>query len=63
MSAEIIKFPRRKVIQPVTLRITDQHMLDIQFKVQTLEEIEAEILRDELYDSIRVVLRQEGLIE
>jgi len=59
----VIPFPRRKRIQPVTLRITDQHMLDIQFKEQTEEEILAEILRDEREDEIRRVLRQEGLIE
>jgi len=59
----VIPFPRRKRIQPVTLRITDQHMLDIQFKEPTEEEILAEILRDEREDEIRRVLRQEGLIE
>ena len=63
MSAEIIKFPGRKVIRPATLRIPDQHKLDIEFKVQTLEEIEAEIMLQELDDAIRVVLREEGLIE
>ena len=63
MTAEIIKFPGRKRINPNEFRITDDRRSNIRYKQQTLEEIEAEIRRDELDEAIRVILRHEGLIE
>ena len=39
MTAEIIKFPGRKRINPNEFRITDDRRSNIRYKQQTLEEI------------------------
>jgi hypothetical protein len=59
----VIKFPGRKRIIVDDYRLTpDQAVAVGQWAEQTLEDIEAEIMRDDLDDAIRRVLREEGLI-
>ncbi len=61
--SNVIQFPGRKRIIPDEFRITDDNRANVQFKEQTLEEIEDEIALQVLDDAIRLVLREEGLIE
>lgn len=60
----VIPFPGRKRIIVEDYRLTPDQVVAVgAWATQTLEEIEAEIMRDDLDDAIRRVLREEGLIE
>lgn len=63
MTAQVIKFPRRKRIVIDDYRLTpDQVNALDQWATQTLEEVEAEIMQEEFDNEVARVLRMYGLI-